>query len=86
MISIDIFTVATIRLRVLYVLVALAHDSEMGNEPLRQAWEIGQQLKTKTQHVYGVHSEPPKTQQSRYLRSNLVLTRQKCGRVLFRKE
>jgi hypothetical protein len=47
------------------------------------AWEIGQQLKTKTHHVYGVHSEPPKTQQNRYRRSSLVLTRQKCGRHFF---
>jgi hypothetical protein len=50
------------------------------------AWEIGQQLKTRTHPVYGVHSEPPKTQQSGYRRSNLVLTRQKCGRVLYRKD
>src|SRR5262249_12376242 len=46
------------------------------------AWEIGQQLKTKTYRVYGVHSEPPKTRRNRYRRSNIVLTRQKCGRVL----
>jgi hypothetical protein len=42
---------------------------------------IGQQLKTKTHRVYGVHSEPPKTKQNRYQRSTLVLTRQKCGRT-----
>jgi hypothetical protein len=56
-----------------------------GANPRRPAWEIGQQLKTKTHHVYGVHSEPPKTQQNDYHCSNLVLTRQKCGRVLCRK-
>jgi hypothetical protein len=52
-----------------------------GSNPRRPAWEIGQQLKTKTHHVYGVHSEPPKTQQNHHRRSNLVLTRQECGRT-----
>jgi hypothetical protein len=48
----------------------------------RPAWEIVQRLKTQRITFHGVHSEPPKTQQSRYRRSNLVLTRQKCGRTL----
>ena len=38
-------------------------------------------MKTETHPVYGVHSEPPKTQQNTNRRLNVVLTRQKCGRT-----
>jgi len=57
-------------------------ERETGIEPATFSLGNGAQLKIKKHRVYGVHSEPPKTQQNRYRRSSLVLTRQKCGRTL----
>ena len=46
-----------------------------GCKPLLPNWEIGCQLKIKTHHFYGVHSEASKTPQNRYRCSTRVLTR-----------
>ena len=62
----------------------ITKSGRRGSNPRRPAWEIGCQLNTKTHHVHGVHSEPPRTPENRYRCSTRVLTRQKCGRT-FRK-
>jgi hypothetical protein len=53
----------------------------MTNSAMTPAWKIRLQLKTKTHRLSGVHSERPKTQQTRFRRLNLVLMPQ--NRVVF---